>query len=111
MTSRLNIYVGCPEEDLSNDYLCLDIDLPDGSEIPVEQSEYIGSLSEKDFLAILGGFCNRANYLAKELGLPISIGLEEILLTCIEENFSESALKAVRSLAGELRKVKGAPEK
>src|SRR5690349_18739639 len=103
MSAVLNIYIGNLEDDLSSDYLCMDIGLSDGTEIDLDQSEYLGSMSEQDFITILEGDFNRANFIAKELGIPVKVDLDSLIMACQDENYSEESIKTVKSLVQELR--------
>jgi hypothetical protein len=103
--ASLNLYIGNLEGDLSNNYLCLDITFSDETEVSLEQSDSLESLSELDFIQILEEYCNRANYVSMELNIPIKPDIESLIMAC-QDDFSEDSIKSVKSLLRELRQIK-----
>ena len=105
MTARLEMYVGSPENDPFGNYVFLDLILSDGTEVSLQESEEIGSVTGGEFIELLEKFLNRMSLFSKDLKLPIRLSADEFVALCIEEDFTEEVILQVKGILREIRAV------
>jgi hypothetical protein len=104
--AKLEVYIGSTEEDPFGSYLCISLIFSDGTEVPLEDSEDIGSCTGPEFVMLLEKFFNRANLFSKDLALPVRLQMDEFITLCLEENFTEEVIQQVKSILREIRSIK-----